>query len=196
MTGVVLCGGESRRMGTDKGLITTTGKSWAQIAFDKLTELSDQTVISVNESQVQGYSLVFKSEILIKDDTRLQVKGPLCGLMSVHANFHAEDLFVLACDMVEMKIFLLEELVRNFHSNSNKDCYVFYVDDEPQPLAGIYTARCLKRIAAMIENDTLGKYSMKHVLDISDVTAIDAKEEWVPFFNNYNLKDDIDKQTP
>lgn len=51
MTGVVLCGGQSARMKTDKGLITLNRFTWAQSAFNKLTEFKMPVFVSINSGQ-------------------------------------------------------------------------------------------------------------------------------------------------
>jgi molybdenum cofactor guanylyltransferase len=51
MLGIVLCGGQSSRMGTDKGLMVNEARTWAQTAVDKLTTLLIPVKISVNEKQ-------------------------------------------------------------------------------------------------------------------------------------------------
>ena len=40
MTGVILCGGESSRMGTDKGMLQFQEQSWAQRAAQHFISLS------------------------------------------------------------------------------------------------------------------------------------------------------------
>ncbi len=36
IVGVVICGGQSSRMGSDKGLLKLEAKTWAQTAIDKM----------------------------------------------------------------------------------------------------------------------------------------------------------------
>ncbi|GGH03134.1 NTP transferase domain-containing protein [Pedobacter zeae] len=48
MLGIVLCGGQSLRMGTDKGLLIHQDKLWAQVAADKLSVLDLLVNFSVN----------------------------------------------------------------------------------------------------------------------------------------------------
>jgi molybdopterin-guanine dinucleotide biosynthesis protein A len=38
MLGIILCGGQSLRMGRDKGLLKLEAKTWAQTAIDKMLD--------------------------------------------------------------------------------------------------------------------------------------------------------------
>ncbi|MBL7744850.1 MAG: NTP transferase domain-containing protein, partial [Chitinophagaceae bacterium] len=76
MLGVILCGGKSSRMGSDKGLLKLEAKTWAQTAVDKLTALEMPIVLSVNENQLRDYTAVFNSNELICDDPSLSIHGP------------------------------------------------------------------------------------------------------------------------
>lgn len=194
MLGVVLSGGESRRMGTDKGLLLAENESWVQNAYSKLSSLVAEVVISINPSQLQEYASQFQAGQLLADNAGLSVKGPLHGLLSVHLQFPGEDLFVLACDMVAMDNKALEHLLHAYRNHPGKDCYVFKNDNGYQPLAGIYTASLLSNILQQIEHGQLHKFSMKHVLDFADTHVLTVPETWNKYFVNYNYKEDIDFQ--
>ena len=41
MLGIVLCGGNSSRMGSDKGLLNLQAKTWAQTSIDKFASIAN-----------------------------------------------------------------------------------------------------------------------------------------------------------
>src|SRR6202012_3284429 len=102
MLGVVLCGGQSSRMGQDKGLIATQTTNWAGLALEKLSSLNIPVVLSVNNRQKTSYQAIFSDKLLIADNPELSLKGPLAGILSIHLQYPTEDLFILACDLPYM----------------------------------------------------------------------------------------------
>jgi molybdopterin-guanine dinucleotide biosynthesis protein A len=193
MTGVVLSGGQSRRMGTDKGLLMTENKSWVKNAVDKLQIVCDKVVVSVNPAQTSYYS-EFPSSMLVEDEKSIQVNGPLHGLLSVHTHFPNDDLFVLACDMVAMHSMVLEELLEIYKNKPGFEMYVYNNDDGYQPVAGIYTSALLEDILLQSRMGILSKFSLKHVLENSKTCLVPVSEQWNQYFVNYNYRDDIDFQ--
>jgi molybdopterin-guanine dinucleotide biosynthesis protein A len=194
MTGVVLSGGESRRMGTDKGLLLTENKSWVQRAYDKLSAIASKVVISLNSSQYDMYSSQFSNEKLVCDNGTIHVNGPLHGLLSVHVQFPKDTLLVLACDMFAMDNVVLLHLAKAYNDNPGYDCYTYQNENGYQPLAGIYTDALLSKILQQSEAGALKKFSMKHVLDSANSLVMDVPEHWNKYFVNYNYKEDIDFQ--
>lgn len=186
MLGVVLCGGQSSRMGSDKGLLKLEAKTWAQTAIDKMAILNIPVKISVNSSQYPGYGAVFSTNNLIIDDTSLEVRGPLLGVLSCHLYSPDEDLFVLACDIPLMEPFLLKELYDTYISASTAGAYIFTSDGEPEPLCGIYTAKGLSSILTMLRAGQLTKHSMKFMLDHLVVNSIALPVEQKKYFRNFN----------
>ena len=107
ITGVVLCGGSSTRMGSDKGMMQHGSQTWAQIAFNKLRSLNIPVVVSINPVQHTAYQAVFSEELLVKDNDELNIGGPLKGILSAHQQYPQADLIVLAVDIVKMSEELL-----------------------------------------------------------------------------------------
>ncbi len=191
MLGIILCGGQSSRMGSDKGLLVHEAKTWAQTAFDKLGTLKIPIKFSVNDLQQSEYAKVFTAEKLIIDDTSLSIKGPLLGVLSAHLQNPDDDLFILACDLPLIEPNLIKELFA-LHQQSNKyEAYIFTSNKEPEPLCGIYTAKALKKIIALQKENKLLKHSMKFILSKLIVCEIALHESQKMFFRNFNAHADI-----
>jgi molybdenum cofactor guanylyltransferase len=186
MTGVILCGGQSSRMGTDKGLLKLHANTWAQTAVDKLAELQLAVVISVNKNQYDDYVTIFSSQQLIIDNDSLQIKGPLAGLLSIHLQYPAEDLLLLACDMPLMETDLLKELVTIYNQDATPDAFVYTTDGEPEPLCGIYKSSGLKQIHQLYQSNQLSKHSMKFMLEHINTHFIPLTDDKKKCFRNFN----------
>ena len=186
MLGIILCGGQSTRMGTDKGLIKLHAKTWAQTAADKITALHLNVFLSVNAIQHDGYLSVFHEAQLIKDNSDLSVSGPLAGVLSVHLQHPDDDLFILACDMPLMEGIVLNELLTIYGEHPTADAYVFTNDGEPEPLCAIYTAKGLAYIAHLLAANQLTRHSMKFMLEHIHTFLIPLAEEQKKYFRNFN----------
>lgn len=186
MLGIVLCGGQSTRMGTDKGLIVNEARTWAQTAVDKLSTLDLPVKISINEKQYNDYCKVFAATDLIADDKLLDVKGPLLGVLSAHLQNPTDDLILLACDMLLMEPILLKELFAVYTAHKNYDACIFMNDEQPEPLCAVYTAAGLSKIVTALKNNQLQKHSMKFALGLLHVFSINLTEEQKKYFRNFN----------
>jgi len=191
MKGLVLCGGQSQRMGSDKGLLQTNGQQWADLALQKLTELELSVLLSINKSQRDAYSRLFDDEIVVIDNEALAIRGPLLGLLSVHLQYPDDDLFVLACDLPDMHPSLLLKLRENYQQFPDQEVFVYSNDGEPEPLCGIYTATALSDVMEMYRQDQLSRFSMKFILDHLDVLMLPIPEDQKKFFKNFNAHADL-----
>ena len=193
MTGVVLCGGESNRMKTDKGMLVLGDKTWAELAAEKLSALDLPTVISINPSQRTTYETHFKKEQLIVDHpTFADVGGPLLGILSVHKQFPSEDLLVLACDFPKMETIVLDFLLNQFKKNLACEAMCFKIEKQVQPLCAIYTATGLARILNIYQQKRLERNSMMYVLEQLQPIYLVPDKSWNPYFKNANSKVDLD----
>lgn len=190
ITGLVMCGGSSTRMGTDKGLLKEGGQTWAEIAAGKLIALNLPVVVSVNEQQLPGYKQIFTKEQLIADKDIFGAKAPLFGLLSAHLQIRTKDLFVLACDIRDMTIAFMQALLEVYKRGTH-EAYVYQTGERPQPLCGIYTGGGLHKIYALFQEGNLQRFSMMHALETLHTKYIPVPEESLAAFHNYNRPEEL-----
>lgn len=186
MVGIILCGGQSLRMGSDKGLLKLEAKTWAQTAIDKIATLDIPVKLSVNNTQYPEYAKIFSENDLVADKTSLPLGGPLLGLLSCHIQYPAEDLFALGCDMPLMESAILTELYSRYQKEKSFQAYIYTNDGEAEPLCGIYTSMGLTKITDMMHKGQLTKHSMKFMLDHLDVNFIPVTADQKKYFRNFN----------
>lgn len=182
MKAVVLCGGESKRMGSDKGLLPIGTDTWAQHAFRKLQALNIPVLVSLNKTQVSAYRQHFSDELLIID--QVAAKGPLTGLLSAHLNHPGDDLLLLACDMTEMDTDTLQYLKDSTTAFPRYDYYVYTHEDFLEPLCAVYTSGCLRKILDNLKNNNLSNFSLHKLIKQGNYKALPVKD--IRKFNNHN----------
>jgi molybdopterin-guanine dinucleotide biosynthesis protein A len=190
MIGVILCGGTSTRMGTDKGLLKEEGQTWAELAARKMAALHLPVFVSVNSRQFSMYEQIFPASQLVVDNESFEAKAPLFGLLSVHLQKREEDLFVLACDIRDMTTELMQRLLQRYNPET-QEAAVYHTGDTPQPLCGIYSARGLKKIYDLFLHGELRLYSMIHTLEILTTNYVPVSTGDCSAFTNYNTPDEL-----
>jgi molybdenum cofactor guanylyltransferase len=186
MTGVVLCGGQSRRMQKDKGLLMHDGITWAENMALLLLAVCPEIVLSVNANQ-HAYQTELGRYTLVTDDPLLGIYGPLQGLLSVHQQIPGQDIFLLACDMQQMKPEVLRALAGTYLANPGFEAWVFLrPDGSPEPLTAIYSAKALAGILKKHRDTPLPKHSMKYLLDQLRVFYMPVPDSWSASFANFN----------
>jgi molybdenum cofactor guanylyltransferase len=191
MLGVILCGGQSSRMGSDKGLLRLQTGTWTQRAAEKIQSFAIPVIISVNPAQAATYQSKLPGYKFVTDNPSLSLKGPLSGLLSVHVEYPTEDLLVLACDMPMMDTEILKELISRYQLFPDQNAFAYKIKGEPEPLCGIYRADCLSHIVSLYYSNQLAKHSMKYMLDHSRPYFIPASSAQENYFLNINTHADL-----
>ncbi|HEV8515227.1 MAG TPA: molybdenum cofactor guanylyltransferase [Cyclobacteriaceae bacterium] len=191
MLGVVLCGGQSTRMRSDKGLITSSdkGKMWAEIVREKFSSITVLSFLSINPSQAENYLIYFREGELVVDNPTIKVQGPMLGLLSVHLKYPDQDLMVTACDMINVDEIVLKKLIECY--NSSKAEAVVFKGERVQPLCGIYSSRGLNKIYTSHLKNEMSNNSMMHALEKLETSYISIIEEWKSYFKNFNREEDL-----
>lgn len=111
VTGVVLAGGQSRRMGgRDKGLLDFRGRPLVQYALDAVTQVVQHVMISANRHLTRyaefGYPVV--------PDDQDGFQGPLAGLAGVMKVAPTALVLTVPCDCPLMTGEMLQRLLETF----------------------------------------------------------------------------------
>ena len=162
MTGIILSGGKSLRMGENKAFIEIEGVPIIQRIYTLFKELFHEVIIVTNQIE-----LFKKFDSKIYSDL-LPDKGALGGLYTglFFSNFHYS--FCVACDMPFLNKSLVQYLIKRI---GDEDVIVPRTKDGLQPLHAIYSKNCLDPIKEIIEQ---GKFK---IIDIYHRVQVNIIEE-------------------
>lgn len=133
--GLILCGGQSTRMGTDKAFITYHKQpQWLHL-YEMLSGICDEVLISCNLSQVHHFNDSYKTVV---DHPLFKDAGPLTGLLSAFHLHPDVSLLVVGCDYP--KIEAADLLLLRQHEDESLDvvCYRNKVIEIDEPLLAWY----------------------------------------------------------
>jgi molybdopterin-guanine dinucleotide biosynthesis protein A len=182
--GLVLGGGKSTRMGTDKGLIAYHGMAQREYLYQLLQTVCDNTYISIRGEQAQEFT---PDHQLIIDEN--QYKGPYNGLLSAH-NFKPEVAWlVLACDLPLIDGKVLEQLIDMRDPDKMATAFATRESGLPEPLCAIWEPLGLKKSQDYLENGP-GTCPRKFLIN-EDVKLVFPENEEVLW--NANFKEDYEK---
>ncbi len=187
LLGLVLCGGQSKRMGTDKGLIMGKEGSWAQETAAKLIAKGLTVIYSINNLQIEAYSAKIDSTLLICDS--LEVPGPLNGILSAHKKYPKADLLVLACDMPLMNEATLCRLVSVYESTPQYGVYFYEKNGFKEPLCSIFRKETLSGLLQEYSSSALTQFSLQKLLGRLPHLALETEDMLA--FSNINAAGDL-----
>lgn len=181
MAGVVLAGGRSRRMGTDKARLPFGGTTLLQHVVGRVAAACNPVYVVAADPEVYP-----EVEVPVLAD-RVPGRGPLEGLAVGLRHAPTGCAAVVACDLP----FLRPELLRGLASRlAGADAVVPYVD-RPQPLCAVYRREVFPLAAALAEEAS----SLRELLRRLRVRFLgpDTLRAWDPelaSFRNLNTPED------
>lgn len=184
VTGVVLAGGKSSRMGENKALLPINGKPNIENIIAKLQLVTNAIVISSNDLVTYNYLQL----PIIKDIT--ESLGPLGGIQSIltsvstpYVFFHACDLPMLSLDVIQCMI----ELCTGY------DVIVPKIDGKVHPVCGIYHKNVLPILEKQLANEDRKVMNLLNKLNVLYVERDVFEEKGIDVdiaFLNMNTPED------
>ena len=175
MSAVILCGGKSRRMGTDKAMLKAEG---TPNAVRLLRALSGEDSPCTDVWLSIGTGVSYPAIEAQKVSDRLPGCGPMGGLEAALTVCREEYLFVTPVDTPFADAQMARELMTYMADASRQRDAVLVVDGggRLQTLLGIYHKRVLPALTQRLADGSKEKLRMRDLLRELDVVYVKAQE--------------------
>jgi molybdopterin-guanine dinucleotide biosynthesis protein A len=146
MTGIILAGGKSQRMGRNKAFLDAGGVPLFERVYVVFRKLFSEIIIVANDARpFERYEALLRNDIIVN-------KGALGGLYTglfYSSTYHA---FCSACDMPLLNPQVIKYMTEG---RDDYDVIVPKTADGLHPLHAIYSKNCLDPMRQLLERDDL-----------------------------------------
>lgn len=180
LKGVVLAGGESRRMGTDKTQLELHGKPQYLHQIDRLSAVVTSPMLSLRSEQPH-----FNYDQILTD--RFTGLGPFGAILSAFMADPGAAWLVLAADLPGVDDAALRSLIEARDPSKLATAFLNPVTGFPDPLCTIYEPKAYRRMLHFLSR---GVSCPRKVLINSDIHVVEPeKSEWL---TNLNTPEDLE----
>jgi molybdenum cofactor guanylyltransferase len=144
VTGIILAGGKSSRMGTDKGLQELSGKPLISYAIHALAGICSEILISSSSDAYRPYGYR-----LVADE--FPGIGPIGGIYSALRQSKTIQNLVLSCDLPFVQKDLLSYILEN--SEEYQVAVPWMGNQHYEPLCGFYRLTVLEKMTDFIKDE-------------------------------------------
>lgn len=188
ITGILLAGGMSRRMGKEKGIIKIGPKYLYQYALHVLENLCDEVLISTCKEE-----LFFENHTRVCDE--MPGIGPMGGIYSCLKQSSNNVNVVLSYDMPLVSEALLAFLIGE--SQAYDIVLPALHNNLPEPLCGIYKKETIRIFEQLISQKTFAVHQAIRQGNSKIIHINDQMNFWKPdMFLNVNKMEDLEKLPP
>lgn len=177
--GLVLAGGRSIRMGTDKGLLEYKGKPQREYLFELLSDVCERTFTSCRKEQNVPSAF---NPIIDKFD----YEGPINGIISAISSHSDKAWLIVAVDMPFVDVTSLQFLLGKRDKTKLATCYLHEPENFPEPLLTLWEPAAYPTLS---EYARKGNISPRIFLESSPIKTIKPPDKKV--LSNINYRKDM-----
>jgi len=181
ITGIILSGGQSTRMGTDKALLHINGKTLLENAIQICKPVCNEILISSNnpKHEKSGYQVI---------SDEYKNSGPLSGIYSCLKISRNKWSFVISVDTPFVEVEFIRYLITQ---TDTFDAIVPVHQKGSEPLISLYHKSVL---TVMQKHLTSGNFKMHNLLNSINTNYADSQnwvEKFPEIFRNLNRPEDL-----
>jgi molybdopterin-guanine dinucleotide biosynthesis protein A len=174
ITGIILAGGKSSRMGTNKALLQYEGVTFIQHIINIMKPLVNQIIIVGRPEEYTDYSYKCVDDIYSNS-------GPVAGIHAGLEHSTTPYNMVLSCDVPLITEPILKELIE--HIDENKDVVLIESNGQAHPLIAIYQRQCKDLFDDLLHR---GEKRLLSALDRLNVKTLSLSETDAMYVTNIN----------
>lgn len=187
--GLLLAGGKSSRMGSDKAslILRADGRSQAENGLRLLAPVCVRTFLSLREGQEKPAGC--ESAEILRDNAAFS--GPLAGILSAFEHDPEAAWLVLACDLPFVSAKVIAGLLANRGDSDAVAPFIAYAsatDGLPEPLCAIYEPSARKVLAA---HASRGHYCPRHIIAEENTKLLELPASARGALENVNTPQDL-----
>jgi molybdopterin-guanine dinucleotide biosynthesis protein A len=187
IAGIVLCGGQSRRMGRPKADLPFSGDSLLVNAARLVNQVADPVVVAAAPNQNLP---AFPENVRIVHDSK-PAQGPLAAFVDAGAHIPPDRdwTYLVSCDLPFLTIPFLNLLAARARE---ADAVVPFVDDKWHPLAALYRRPTIATAGRVFAAGARRMLDLLDALNVSRITADDLLQidPFLRVLRNVNTPED------
>jgi molybdopterin-guanine dinucleotide biosynthesis protein A len=183
LTGILLAGGKSSRMGQEKGLVEFRGKPLIQYGIDLLSRFTDTIFIGSSNPAYLPFGLE-----MVPDE--IKGKGPVAGLATLLKRSRTAWNLVLACDLPFLQPELIEVLLKAAGTNQ---AVIPVSQGMAEPLAGLYHSDLAEYFQFEIAKGNLALHKILQSCQVHYLETDELLLQYPNLFTNFNSLKEMDQ---
>lgn len=165
VTGIILAGGKSSRMGTDKGTLLLNNKTFIQHIITNLTPVVDDIII-VSDNKAHDQFGIKRVADNVKD------YGPVAAVYTGLKSSTTSYNLIVSCDSPKVDIDVFTPLLE--YKNNKYDIVQYSYNNRTTPLIAMYNRKCLGIFKLALKNKIQKLRFVVKQLDHKTIVATDT----------------------
>ncbi|MDH7528919.1 molybdenum cofactor guanylyltransferase [Ignavibacteria bacterium 4148-Me] len=186
ITGVILAGGKSSRMGVNKSFLKLGNQTIIERIVDLMKSIFSEVIIITNTPDEYKFLKLPLYEDIYK------WKGPLAGIHSALTHSQTEKIFILSCDVPLMSEAMIKYIIEH---RTDKSIVFCEAAGYHQPLVGVYSKKILREIEKFISDNEMSDKSFHKFIKTAEAEIIHPEKLSFyrdEIFFNVNRPEDYD----
>lgn len=181
LNGLILAGGKSQRMGSDKSLLNFHGKPQREYLFDLLKEVCQE----VYTSHKKGIEI---PDFLNPLPDQFEIESPLNGILSAFTHTPHTAWLTVPVDMPNINLSVIQFLLQHRNPDKLVTCFTDSEGKDPEPLFALWEPAAFPFLKKYYET---GGKGVKYFLIHHPINLISSPDAGIHV--NINSLDDLSK---